>query len=210
VVLASVRRLALEDFASCLTCQKPCESAHCFVALFVRHCVATILVEMWIAARRPLARSSSSTHNNSASTDGPRNGSTICRGRPQASWTVRRTERRCALVLGVKRERRWRAGDRAWSAMRSSCSRSARNQERSRVVGVHDAREVHAALRRGSYRGSLAVASEGRTQRSVSALCSANPCGWPGPRTSIVSACGAEPQARCPLNDGLYDHDTDV
>ena len=95
----------------------------------------------------------------------------------------------CASVLGVKRERRWRDGDRAWNAMRSSRSRSAGSQERSRVVDVHDACDVHAALRRGSYRGSLAVAFEGRTQRSVSGLCSANRC---------VAGRVREPQS-CPL-----------
>ena len=68
--LASVHRFAVEDFASCLTCQQSCESAQCFVALFVGYGVATIPVEMWIAAWPPLARSSSSTHDNSASTDG--------------------------------------------------------------------------------------------------------------------------------------------
>ena len=106
MVYPSARRLAFEDFACRLTRQQSRERPQRFIALVVRYRIAAMCIEMRIAAR-PVTRSSSSSHNNSASTDGPRIDSTMCRDglRPR---TVLRTERRVrsgACAVGVVADR---------------------------------------------------------------------------------------------------------
>lgn len=106
MVYPSARRLAFEDFACRLTRQQSRERAERFAALVIRYRLAAMFVEMRIAARWPVARSSPS-HDNSASTDGPRIDSTMCRDglRPR---TVLRTERRVrsgACAVGVVADR---------------------------------------------------------------------------------------------------------
>jgi hypothetical protein len=107
MVRASACRLAFKDFARCLPREQSCERAERFGALIVRDRVTAMCVVMRIAARWPVARSSSSSHDNSASTDGPRIDSTMCRDglRPR---TVLRTERQVhngALAVGVVADR---------------------------------------------------------------------------------------------------------